>query len=355
MAGARILTAACPYCSGHAPFMRASRTTWTSKTTWASLVGTQQPLRKPVAASRPAVRRFATVVHDDGGFVPRDDDSRGRSPNHSSSHNHNHNHNRSGAEDGRRPRRPAPVLPWPTTPDPTPYDVLHQTKGAPYVKTRFYELAKQYHPDRHLHAPAPLHHLSAATRLERYRLVVAANDILSDPDKRRLYDRYGTGWGDGPAEDAHNTACRAAEQAWRQQANTASGNATWEDWERWNKARNSNGPGSASQAAPPSNVGFVLTVLLFVFLGGWGRLAHAASSPPRLLEAHDQQHQAISRTLQEQQCETAQLSREDRVGSFLVRRVGSGYDLPPASPAVEERRRRRRAARQGQLEEDDLD
>src|SRR6187402_3852458 len=61
---------------------------------------------------------------------------------------------------------------------PTPYQIFNQNKGSPYSKRRFYELVKLYHPDRHDHDTIS-HSLSYATKLERYRLVVAANDILS--------------------------------------------------------------------------------------------------------------------------------------------------------------------------------
>ncbi|KAJ5294806.1 hypothetical protein N7508_009627 [Penicillium antarcticum] len=40
--------------------------------------------------------------------------------------------------------------------------------------------------------------LSKDERVERYRLIVAAHEILSDPQKRTAYDVYGIGWGVQP-------------------------------------------------------------------------------------------------------------------------------------------------------------
>lgn len=78
---------------------------------------------------------------------------------------------------------------WPSSRNPTPYDILGIGKGQQYQKTRYYNLVKAYHPD-----------LQTSTRLpkeiqtHRFRLVVAAHAILSDTKKRAAYDMYGAGW-----------------------------------------------------------------------------------------------------------------------------------------------------------------
>ncbi|KAK3939221.1 hypothetical protein QBC46DRAFT_388488, partial [Diplogelasinospora grovesii] len=117
---------------------------------------------------------------------------------------------------------------WPASPNPTPYEIFDQPKNDAYCKARFYELVKLYHPDRRHHTSHDgIPHL---TKLERYRLVVLANDILSDPERRRLYDRYGAGWGSQPDM---RSSYRKADRTWRQEPGNPSMNATWEDWERW--------------------------------------------------------------------------------------------------------------------------
>ncbi|KAK4909169.1 J domain-containing protein 1, partial [Elasticomyces elasticus] len=99
-------------------------------------------------------------------------------------------------------------LTWPAPPHghvyPTPYQIFALEKSAPYSKARFYELVKLYHPDRNhcssTPAPAPTHpeRLSHKVKIERYRLIVAAHTILSDPARRSAYDRFGAGWNGRP-------------------------------------------------------------------------------------------------------------------------------------------------------------
>lgn len=133
-------------------------------------------------------------------------------------------------------------LPWPeltpATAIPTPYQILHLEKNATYSKQHFYELAKVYHPDRHLSEPelSDETSLSSDVRIERYRLVVAAHEILSDPVKRSAYDRFGIGWG----ENIEKSRTRYdSDYPYRTKwsgfyaDDSPMKNATWEDWERW--------------------------------------------------------------------------------------------------------------------------
>ncbi|KAK0729495.1 hypothetical protein B0H67DRAFT_445834, partial [Lasiosphaeris hirsuta] len=209
---------------------------------------------------------------------------------------------------------------WPVSPYPTPYEIFDQSKTAPYSKGRFYELVKQYHPDRHhqtSHDGIP-----HQTKLERYRLIVAANNILSDPERRRLYDRYGTGW---EGETANiRTRCRAADKAWRQQPGNASMNATWEDWERWHDRRE----GKKQEPLYMSNAGVVGIIALFALIGGYGHVSRAGTHSATLLDMRDHQQASISKIMQERQSQMAGLDKRGRVEVFLKQREGWGYDLP---------------------------
>jgi curved DNA-binding protein CbpA len=80
---------------------------------------------------------------------------------------------------------------WPLPADVTPYNVLGLQPGQAYSKARYYELVKFYHPDRFLSVDSSL---PGDIRAQRYKLVVAAHEILRDPRKRSEYDRYGAGW-----------------------------------------------------------------------------------------------------------------------------------------------------------------
>ena len=90
-------------------------------------------------------------------------------------------------------------FPWPASASqgklPTPYEILKLRKGSPYNKRSFYELVKIYHPDRAIPSHVRSDICPHPIRLERYRLIVAAHTILSDPSKRSAYDRWGAGWG----------------------------------------------------------------------------------------------------------------------------------------------------------------
>lgn len=222
-------------------------------------------------------------------------------------------------------------LQWPVTPNPTPYEIFDQAKGAPYSKMRFYELVKLYHPDRHRHTlDDGTPHL---TKLERYRLVVAANSILSDPERRRLYDRYGAGWG---GESEMHNRYRTADRTWRQEPGNASMNATWEDWEKWYQEQD----GKKQEPLFVSNGGFVGIVVVLALIGGWGHISRAGRHSADLLDMRDQQHASISRQIQQRQNLYASLSKEARVQHFLKQREGWDCEVSRHDLVIEERKHR---------------
>lgn len=207
---------------------------------------------------------------------------------------------------------------WPTTKNPTPYEIFDQSKSAPYSKKKFYDLVKHYHPDRHIHYSLPSQNvLSSAAKLERYRLIVAANSILCDPVKRRAYDLYGAGWGEKTT--MNNTAYREADRAWRQAPGSAANNATWEDWERWHAKRN----GSEKQSPLyMSNGMFVAALAVFVVFGSWSQATRASSHSVHLLEMREHKHHDISEDMWRRKKEKELLSREDRIQNFIRQRDG---------------------------------
>jgi hypothetical protein len=209
---------------------------------------------------------------------------------------------------------------WPSCANPTPYQIFDQKVTAPYSKARFYELVKVYHPDRHRQTPGDT--LKDDVRLEMYRLVVAANAILSDPTKRRAYDLYGAGWGGIQSMD--NAAYRHADHSWRTEPGSPAMNATWEDWERWYGERN----GGSKQKQQPvfmSNELFVVVLCAFVIVGSLGQARRATSTKVNLAEMQDERHEAISNEVAQRRIQQGGLSRHERVESFLRQR--EGWDL----------------------------
>ncbi|KAL2151176.1 hypothetical protein VTH82DRAFT_6274 [Thermothelomyces myriococcoides] len=160
---------------------------------------------------------------------------------------------------------------WPTSPNPTPYEILGHPRNCPYNKARYFQLAKLYHPDRHHHTSDD--GIPQKTKLERYRLIVAAHEILSNPQKKRLYDLYGFGWDNQTDPRIRH---READRAWRQDPGNPSMNATWEDWEQWHQQRN--GSGGKQEEVFTSNIAFMAIVSAFLIIGTWSQMTRAARS-----------------------------------------------------------------------------
>ncbi|KAG8413316.1 hypothetical protein J3458_012891 [Metarhizium acridum] len=87
-----------------------------------------------------------------------------------------------------------PGLPeWPASSAPTPHEILGIAPGAAYSKERFNQLVEMYHPDMSS-ADMRVRRLPQSVRLERYRLIVAAHNVLSNPSNRQLYESHRRGW-----------------------------------------------------------------------------------------------------------------------------------------------------------------
>ncbi|KAI1843439.1 hypothetical protein JX265_013321 [Neoarthrinium moseri] len=220
--------------------------------------------------------------------------------------------------------RVTPTVPTTHTP------IFDQQRDAPYSKARFYELVKVYHPDRHRQVPHD--NLTDAARLERYRLVVAANEVLSDPVKRRQYDLYGAGWGSIRSMDS--SGYRHADRSWRNEPGNPSMNATWEDWERWYGEQA--GTGRRQQTVFMSNELFVVVLCIFVVAGSMTQARRATTTTMNVVEMRDQRHEAITHDMAKRRTEQGGLSRNERVESFLRQR--EGWNVPDSAASHEAHR-----------------
>ncbi|CAP92062.1 J domain-containing protein [Penicillium chrysogenum] len=203
---------------------------------------------------------------------------------------------------------------WPSNPSFTPYDVLNLPRSATYTKRNYYDLVKIYHPDRPLKDHPLFHQLTAETRLQRYRIVVDAHEILSDPIKRAAYDRNGTGWihtvlDTRVERDSHGPNIYA--------------NATWEDWEDWHNRHQ--GP---QQHVVDQRTFTRLVILLVLFAGAlqasWLGQVNSGYND-RLREVNEKS----ARVLQDRRDSTVKQmdSNDARVQGFLIRRDPTGSGL----------------------------
>ena len=228
---------------------------------------------------------------------------------------------------------------------PSPYQIFNQKKGSPYSKRRFYELVKIYHPDRH-DLDEEEDGLSHTTKLERYRLIIAANDILSDPVKRGAYDCYGAGWNGQPDVVSPRQASEGwgghNGRGWGGGPGGPSHNATWEDWERWYQ-RDSKGK---QEPRYVSNSAFVSLIVIFAAIGGISQATRVGNSSMNFMEQRDALHSSISKDLMRRRKETsASPNRDERIRRFLEHRDPYGYEV--INPSEEAYRKLRPAPEVG--------
>lgn len=93
------------------------------------------------------------------------------------------------------------------------YKILGVDKTATQddIKKAFRKLARQYHPDLNPNDPKAK---------EKFQAINEANEVLSDPEKRKKYDEYGENW-------KHADEYEAQQQAYRAQQGGNGGNSEY--------------------------------------------------------------------------------------------------------------------------------
>lgn len=236
---------------------------------------------------------------------------------------------------------------WPSQPLPTPYQIFCCNQQTPYSKGRYYHLVKLYHPD---HARHQQLQISEAVRVERFRLIVSANAILSDPAKRAAYDRFGLGW--NLAATPHN---RPNTRWWTEREGHGapvgfdenygkggpydpSRNATWEDWEKYHQRKSAAAAAARGETSSDesqyqtsihtSNRAFITIVAFLVSLGGLANLSRANLNGQKFLDEADSRSAQLRADMRKRREEVVAMgSKDERIRAFLKSRDPIGYGL----------------------------
>ncbi|KAF1988311.1 hypothetical protein K402DRAFT_32960 [Aulographum hederae CBS 113979] len=219
---------------------------------------------------------------------------------------------------------------WPSSKPnhvPTPYEILESTRGKPYNKTRFNELVKIYHPDKN---GVETIAIPLDVRMERYRLIVAAHAILSDPLRRGQYDRYGAGWA-GSSTLPQGTDTHGRTRGFYDPKGPMN-NATWEDWERYYQYKHfgDDGIGKDGKRRPQepvflSNTAFIAVIVMFAAIAGVGQATRAENASLNFIEQRDAHHKEAGEMLRKVQQNAKVDGRDARVQKFLMERDPEAY------------------------------
>lgn len=188
-----------------------------------------------------------------------------------------------------------------------------------------------YHPDKTCNHHPASKDVPLSDRMHRYRILVAAHQLLSDPAKREAYDKYGLGWHDrtelfGPKAAEKSFAARNVQYArHRDDPDSIFNNATWEDWEAWYERRDGRGP-QVRTVSHSTFASFLVLLTLFFGVGQAVTIGKYASSV-------DERAKGVSAKRgkfldgRRQETVTQSDSTDARVQSFLRKRDPSGYGL----------------------------
>lgn len=224
---------------------------------------------------------------------------------------------------------------WPKLPSasdiPTPYQIFQLESGAAYSKARFYDLVKIYHPDRNGHHDTHCGGISHSVKLERYRLIVLANEILSDPVKKQDYDNHGLGWYRSGRRSRHSHGYQGSQG---RPFGTGPGcdnspfrNATWEDWERWRYERE-HPPAEKTYLSPNLFAAIMvsLAVLSGIAQGTWAG-QYSTTLEEKIKTLNVEAGEFLDSRRDEQSA--VAMDSADRVKWFLQKRDPMAYGLKP--------------------------
>ena len=208
-------------------------------------------------------------------------------------------------------------IPWPKSPNPTPYEVfgLPPTASSTEIKKRYFELVRRYHPDSPLGS-----HEASQQRLERFREVVRANELLSSAKGRRVYDKDGFGWSDMNVNDIMGDPAH-----WQ-------GKYEGKFWTPRNAGHSYeesfNGGAFDGKRAQPyytSNANFAGAILVIMVLAAVVQVSHIQTRTQRASDRRWARHEQVSMNLRHARNHARKSGRKDMIEAFQLRRdVNSG-------------------------------
>lgn len=206
---------------------------------------------------------------------------------------------------------------WPRNPCPSPHEILGAEPGLPYSKKRFYRLVKLYHPDllavNHQRDPELPH----AVVNERYRLVIEANKILGNPERKLLYERYGIGWASSQTQyrpPPHSSRDPATNVGYKDRAYTS----------------HHGGPSGRQSPIFASNAAVAIVIVAMAMAGAIMQLERARQAQWDLKRRDVALQEAIARDLQDMADRLQGKPRDLRILEFLARRELSNLSAQKA-------------------------
>ncbi len=200
-------------------------------------------------------------------------------------------------------------LAWPHKAHVNPYDILNVSGGKgsavsqPDIKSKYYQLVKMYHPDVN------------QGQQDRFRKIVLAYDILSDPARKYAYDTYGAGWDSAPG------LSQQGYQRWdpgRHRGNEKPRHV-------WNEFYAGNAS-ATSTSAPTTNVNLIAIISFLAFLGVLMQAVRIAKVTDRFQKGSEDRHVRSSRDLVVAR-RNALIGRDDRLDYFMIGRKHNNYML----------------------------